>query len=262
MARRATSVVVALAFLAATTGARGADAAPPDDLLRSILARVAIHASPDARAQIVDAIAAAPLLAQRIDALATHGRLQAIDVAEPTSSSVHGTGPFAAAEPVRGPFAAALDGPTTVLSSKLLPMLRTDRLVDAVSADDVLPNQTVFVLAHLAEHLQTPVSRAPQPGEDIGAYQARMIGGEAQAYIAAWNATIDEAVHRRGGEALSGPQVASLLLNCRYRFAYLTTGGKTAIGPRLSPSGAIEPTPANIGAVSRTLMASSLADLE
>lgn len=263
MARRATSLFgAALAFVIGTAYAQVPDAAPSEDQLRSILARVTIHASSDARQQIVDAIASSPTLAGRVDGLITQGRLTAIDVVEPTTSSSRGTGPFAAAEPVRGPFAAAIDGSTIVLSSGLLRMLRTARLVDVANPADVFPNQTLFVLAHLTDHLEHPVSRMPQRGENIDAYQSRMIGGEATAYVAAWNATVEEAIHRRNDAALSATQVASLLVNCRYRFAYLTTSGKPAVAPQLSPSGLIEPTPANLDAISQTLRTSSIADLE
>jgi hypothetical protein len=143
-----------------------------------------------------------------------------------------------------------------------LTVLRTARLVDVAAPDDVLPNQTVFVLAHLADHLDHPDSPAPRPGEGPEAYVARKLDSEARAYLSAWHATLDEAVHRSGDAPLSMRQIATLLLNCRYRFALIGNVRTNVTGPHLETTGLIEATPSNIGAITRTLRQSPIADLE
>jgi hypothetical protein len=229
--------------------------------LASILERVTISASSGQQKQIVDAIAASPLLSSRYGELAANGKLTAISVLEARATG-RASGPFAAGPPIKGPFAAALDGSTIVLSSQLLSLLRNGRLLDTGSADGVYPDQTVFVLAHLAYHLGEPISPMPKPGEDVDSFTARRLESEANAYIYAWNTTVDEAVHRRGGAALNADQITSLLLNCRYRFALVGIRSRNIAGPSQSPSGIIEPTPSNIEAVTQTLRQSAIADLE
>jgi hypothetical protein len=253
------SLLISVLWTAAT--AQVSDPSGASAQLASILERVTISASSGQQQQIVDAIAASPLLSSRFGELAANGKLTAIDVVEARATG-RASGPFAAAPPVKGAFAAALDGSKIVLSSQLLSTLRNGRLVDTPSADDVYPNQTVFVLAHLAYHLGEPISPMPKPGEDVDSFTARRLESEANAYIHAWNATVDEAVHRRGGSALSADQVTSLELNCRYRFALLGIRSRNIAGPAQSPSGIIEPTPSNVEAVVQTLRQSAIADLE
>jgi hypothetical protein len=227
----------------------------------SLLDRVTISASSGQQKQIVDAIAASPTLTSRFGEFAANGKLTAIDVVEARATG-RASGPFAASPPVQGPFAAALDGSRIVLSSQLLSTLRNGRLLDTGSADDLYPDQTVFVLAHLAYHLAEPIAPKPKPGEDVDSFAARRLESEANAYIHAWNVTVDEAAHRRGGVALSADQITSLQLNCRYRFALLGIRSRNIDGPAQSPSGKIEPTPSNIQAVMQTLRLSAIADLE
>jgi hypothetical protein len=253
------SLAISVLWTAAAAQVRDPSGASGE--LASILDRVTIPASSGQQQQIVDAVTASPALSSRFGELVANGKLTAIDVVEARATG-RASGPFAGAPPVKGPFAAALDGSRIILSSQLLSMLRNGRLLDTASADDVLPDQTVFVLAHLAYHLREPIAPTPKPGEDVDSFTARRLESEANAYIYAWNTTVDEAVHRRGGAALNADQITSLLLNCRYRFALVGIRSRNISGPSQSPSGIIERTPSNLEAVMQTLRQSAIADLE
>jgi hypothetical protein len=56
----------------------------------------------------------------------------------------------------RALFRGVVDGTTIVVSTELLADLQKKRLFDVVFDDDVLPNNTTFVLSHLAYHRHRP----------------------------------------------------------------------------------------------------------
>ena len=52
-------------------------------------------------------------------------------------------------------------------------------------------------------------------------YVAMMLDQEARAYIRAWNDALDTAVKQNKDKPLKPAQIGTLMLNMRYRFAFL-----------------------------------------
>lgn len=102
-----------------------------------------------------------------------------------------------------------------------------------------LPNNTVYMLGHLAYHLASGMPDPAKNGRQD--YVNKMLTIEAGAYIQGFNFVIDTAVHSNGGRALTERQRLPLLLNSLYRMAI----GKT----RLTPDGTIDLDAQNIAAV-------------
>jgi hypothetical protein len=137
------------------------------------------------------------------------------------------------------------------------------RLFDVVFDDDVLPNNTTFVLSHLAYHLgEAARTKSSKPPLDMQAYVAARLHEEAAGFLQAWNDTLEAAVHDNRGQALSSRQAADLLLNARYRFALLTFGKPPEKSLQYAATGALELNEHNIGIVIERLKTSSVTDIE
>ena len=230
-------LVTAMLFPCLASGAHGPE-------LDAILTDLARDKSPEASARIVSAIDASPPLTRRIDALAHDGALKRIVVVD---------------RPVNGVFGAAANAETWTFTSSFLTALDKRRYFDVVRADDVLPDQTVFVLAHLAYHLVHPALQAK--GTTPQAFVAARLRDEAGAFVDSWNATVGEAI-LRNGHALSNGQIATLLLNCRYRFALLGSKTNGIAAPHLEDDGRITASSANLDQVAATLERSPIVDLQ
>lgn len=150
------------------------------------------------------------------------------------------------------PFSGYVSGTNIVFTKAYIETLKKSRYFDAVHANDVLPNHTVFALAHLAYHLEYPVSMAGF--NNPMAYMDAMLQVEANAYIAAWNALLESA-KVQNAQALSTEQTANLLLNLRYRFAYANIA-------QWNKDGSLSATAENIQAIKNTLQRSRMADLQ
>jgi hypothetical protein len=96
-----------------------------------------------------------------------------------------------------------------------------------VHPDDILPNNTTFVLGHLAFHLNAGAVK-PREFPNLNDYVTAMLDQEARAFIRSWNDALDAAVQQNNGKSLSPQQVAYFMLNMRYRFAFLTALLKTS----------------------------------
>jgi hypothetical protein len=204
--------------------------------LDAILASVERQADPAQAAQLRQAVQASPQLRRQLDDLAARGELEAIDVVADTAMpQVNGHA-----------FAAAVQGRHLVLSEGLLRALQRNRRSDVERAGEVMPDNTVFVLAHLAVHLaarerqasfeQHLRERTAAGLEAAGKAGAATFDGtalaqealnhsmaiEASGVIAGWNAVADAAQASAGhGQPLQEEDAArllpALLFNLRYR---------------------------------------------
>lgn len=267
MQRRASRTVLLCLMLSTATGLCGA--APVAHVqLDQVLQRLQAASTAAQSTQIVTAVDASPALAAQLDALAAAGRLTDIAVVAP------------AALKAPGPFQAYISGTRLVISSAMFALLAPQRLFDVVRPDDVLPDNLVFVLGHLAFHLDrvdamaaahADVARqiaalAKLPGaHDYTAIakqgvQAR-IDDEASADIQGWNDVVDAVTAANAGRPPTAAQAASMLMNLRYRGVFF----KALQGPdhiHLSDGGNIAPEAANIKALATALATSTLADIE
>lgn len=238
--------VLACAFLWATlTWAQ--ESSSNGDVLEAVFDNYTTSGTKEQTSQLLEAIAASPLLAGQLHELAAAHLFSGIKV-------------VVATPPVGPPFAGLTKGSTIVLTGKLLAALRQSRRFDVVRADDVLPNQTVFVLAHLAQHLRTAgaMQAAMKSAQTPDAYANIRLQDEAVAFIDAWNVTVDAATHGNNDVPLTPPQVASVFVNLRYRFPFLSIGSKLSF----IPSGKLATSDQNVEAVSETLKRSQMTDIE
>jgi hypothetical protein len=176
-------------------------------------------------------------------------------------------------------FGAGISGTDWVFKSSFLQEQGTARIYDVVGKDDILPNNMVFALGHLAFHAQ----RAEQFKKDEEALKGGANGGalpsegkrtglnsmdqwidlrlryEAGAFIQGWNDVYDAAELENHGNPLSANQIAILLLNLRNRAVFLKTMNDHKL---FSGSGRIEQTDANINAIVAALHDSKMVDIE
>lgn len=222
-----------------------AGAAGIDDLLANLTA----NASQEQGAQMSDAIHGAPLLTGQLNELIAAGKLTSIDIVARTA-------------PKPGPFSSWTAGTKIQLTEDLLPHLLKDHPFDVIRAGDVFPNNTTFVLGHLAYHLshnpRDLLGRQLSPDDFIRA----RIRNEAEAFIQGWNDTVDAAVKANGSKPLAPQQIASMLMQLRYRFAFLMALRQADNKLHISDSGMIESTDANIASIAAVLEKSQLADIE
>lgn len=203
---------------------------------------------------MIDAINASPRLLSALNELTSSGKLIALRVV-PQST--------AASMPKSGPFNAWISEAGIVFTDTMLLELQKNKLSDVSHANDIYPNNLTFVLGHLAYHLKT--------GEDIGTvaksmgmqeFMSRRLESEASAFIQGWNDMTDAALTANGGRPLSPQQVASLFMNLRYRFAFAKALQQTDNKLQIAPSGFIEMSAANIGAIVDGLKTSPVADIQ
>jgi len=235
-------VVLAIGFTESPRGI-GAPLTPNRELV-TILGNLAGSAANEQYRQIEDAVNASPQLVEQLNELAASGKLTAIVVLNSTA---------AATAPNPGPFSAWIAGTSLVFTEKLLPQLTQRRLYDVVHPDDILPNNTTFVLGHLAFHLRV----APPPINKLAVddYVAGMLNQEAHAFIQAWNDALDAATQQNHGPLTAG-QIGSLLLNMRYRFAFVTAD------IHLGQGGTIDPNESNVNAIATALKKASVTDIQ
>jgi hypothetical protein len=230
-----------------------AQSPPSNAELTPVLRELCASVSSEQCRQLTEAIEASASLAGRLNGLASTGALTAIKVV-PVSDI-----PSAK----RALFRGVIDGTKIIVSTELLADLQKKRLFDVVYDDDILPNNTTFVLSHLAYHIgEAAKTNNPKPPLEMLAYIAMRLHEEAAGFLQAWNDTLDAAVHDNRGQALSSRQVAQLLLNARYRFALLTFRQPPEKSLVYGPTGALELSEHNIAVVLERLKTSSVTDIE
>ncbi len=248
-------VFLVILTAAATAGLAQAPASPTG--LDALLERLHASASPAAYQQIAAAVAASSALRVQLNELTAAGSLTEIRVV-PQSDLPPGKAKL---------FHGFIDGTRFFFSNEFLQELLKNRPFDVVYADDVPPDNTVFVLGHLAYHLHAGESRITraQTTDQTAAMQAfiaERMHVEATAYIQGWNDMIDAATHANRDRPLSPRQVGQLFMNARYRFAFSQALRSSEAPLRLLQSGAIEVNEANTLAIGTVLRHSAIADVE
>lgn len=263
------AVLVCL-LLAWSVAARSASPAPNADLA-AVLHKLSDSASPEQSAQISNAIAASPALTEQLNELAASRKITEIRVvaleAIPPSQGVR--------------FGASLHGTQLLLAASLLTELTKNRLYDVVRPNDVLPNNTTFVISHIALHAKTSDELA-KLDSDLGRMlderrkttgsheytdllllgQNKRMENEASAFIQGWNHVVDAATQTNGGKTLTAEQLVPLLLNLRYRFAFAKALQIKDDGLQISNTGTILLNERNIKALVTALSTSRMADIQ
>jgi hypothetical protein len=265
-ARLALSLILSF-VLSLSAGA--ATSAPSGDVpLDAILRRLQATADLGHYRQVADAIAASPALRRQLEALASTGKLTEITLIAPEAAhAVHGVH-----------FGAYLDGTRIVMTTALLKDLVPRHLFDFVTKDDVLPNNTTFVLGHLAHHLDTrPAVEArtadirrridtegnnPPPESGLPDEALRVhLDDEASALIQGWNDAVDAATTSNRRQVLRKAQGFSLLLNLRYMAIFLKASRQSA-PLQMADDGRIAVNDYNTRALATALVDAQLIDVE
>jgi hypothetical protein len=277
-----TGVALICTLCSSATGAEDAKRlAPPsrssianvDDLtlngrLKYIVQNFRQYATNDQYRLLTGAILASPALAKELSTLADNGLLTTFSIDTPPSGS---------ARP--GTFGAGISGTDWVFKSSFLEEQGTARIYDVVDKDDILPNNMVFALGHLAFHAQreeqfkkdeealkgtsSDAVASDAKRKDFSNPMERWIDlrlrYEAGAFIHGWNYVYDAAVLENHTNPLSANQVGSLLLNLRNRAIFLKAMNNNRL---FSGSGRIEQTATNVDAIVVALHGSKLIDIE
>lgn len=117
----------------------------PNSELSAVLQKLSATATSEQFNQIKNAINASPALLAQLNDLSSSGNLTAIRVSTPDAIPM--------IQGIR--FGAIREGSQFVFSSILLQELLKNRIHDAGKESDILPDNTVFVLSHLAYHART-----------------------------------------------------------------------------------------------------------
>ncbi|MDT8992399.1 hypothetical protein RQP54_16115 [Curvibacter sp. APW13] len=243
----------------------------PNAELDAVLHKLSDSTSPEQSAQISSSIAASPALTEQLNELATTRKITEIRVI-----------PLEAIPPSQGVrFGASLHGTQLLLAANLLTELTKNRLHDVVRPNDVLPNNTTFVISHIAFHAKTSDDLA-KLDSDLGRMlderrktsgsheytdllllgQNKRMENEASAFIQGWNHVVDAATQTNGGKTLTAEQVVTLLLNLRYRFAFAKALQVQEGGLQISNTGMILLNERNIKALVTALSTSRMADIQ
>ena len=226
----------------------------PNRELERILGKLTSTTSSDQYRQIDGAVKSSPHLIDQLNGLAASGKLT--EVAVLTSAE-------ASNAPKPGPFSAWTTGTSMVFTENLLSQLTKNREYDVVYPDDILPNNTTFVLGHLAFHLNAgKVIVKTGDVSQLNDYIAAMLDQEAKAYIQAWNDALEAAVRQNNDKPLTPRQVANFMLNLHYRFVFLKALRQPTGTLKLQESGDIEESESNVKAIATALKSSSVADIQ
>ena len=249
-----------------------AQAAPTDAGTDAVIARV--QADAGARKQIAAALEASPQLRKQMAALASSGDLDTIRVVPDAEGPSQGNTRFG----------GGVDGRTIVLTPGLLARLR-DYRGHRYESGQMLPNGTVFVLAHFARHLaareqdqaiearirervRAGLEQASAQGTDFDATPVaaeaieQKLQAEARAMIEGWNAVVDAATQANGG-TISAEQMFHLLSNLPYGDLFMRAiePGEGKPGIRLMSNG-IPVDETCIAAVAAALSKSRMYDIQ
>jgi hypothetical protein len=227
-------------LLPVVLAASRADAQPSsvETALKPIIDKLARTASSQQFSQIIGAVRASPQLARQLGRLAEQRKLTEIRIV-----AARGTGK---------PFSAWVDGTTMAFTADFL-KAQADYRGPSFHAGDILPNNTVYCLGHLAYHL---AMGTPDPAKfsRMDEFLRKNLEIEAGAYIQGYNDAMDAALQQNGGKPLSERQVLPFLMNPWYREAL----GKV----RMTATGMIELNAPNIALVIEALRGMRITDLE
>lgn len=223
---------------------------PPSAAVESVLHELKDSAAPGDYQQIADAIASSEALQRELSELVTANRFTGFSIS-PRAQVTDGRAAI---------FGAFTQDPKIVCTTEYLTELKKTRLFDVVNPDDILPDNTVFVLAHLLYHIRNPLD--PRKYSSPDAFAEAAIKIEASAFIQAWNTTLQAAERKNDGKPLSARQVGQLLMNARYRFALIGAMRQKVDPLKFLSSGLVEANDMNVQAIATTLRNSRHADLE
>ncbi len=159
-----------------------------------------------------------------------------------------------------GPFLAAVSGSEIIVAADWL-TLQSQPYSDVRREGEILPDNLCFDFGHLSDHIAHPIS--PPTGTDVNAWLKERMNAESRAFLRGWPFVLEAARAKNNGKPLGPAQIGGLLINLRYRFAFLQ-----AMAPNSSPKlsilsdGSIPETDANVAAVSAALSHSTIADLQ
>jgi len=224
--------------------------------LEHVLGKLAEKAPADQVARLREAIASSPSLEAQLNALATSGELTQFAVGNEVTLP-----------PKVGPFSAWIHGTTWAFHADFIGHHGKTRLYDVVRPGDILPDNLVFALGHLAYKAKTAKAM------DVGSASAKALSlqqwvvlrmtNDAEATIQAWNDTVDAAEEENGGAHLTVAQQASMLINLQYRGALLKAMQAPEEGKLVvARDGRIEMTAANVAAVTKALSTSTVFDVQ
>ena len=200
--------------------------------------------------QISEAVEASEFLQHELNELISAKRFDGFSIAPRSQLEGYKAGMF-------GGFA---QGSRIVLATEYLQALKPSRLFDVVYADDVLPDNTVFAIAHLLYHLRLPLDPRAYPSRS--AFTEAALRSEAMAFIQGWNAVLQAAERKNGGKLLSPRQQGQLLMNTRYRFAFIGAMNGENDALDFSPTGVLEASERNVMAIATALRNAAHADIE
>lgn len=215
-----------------------------------------MHAPSDQVTRLREAIESSPALEAQLNTLAASGRLTEFVVSDDANLP-----------PKTGPFSAWIHGATWAFQTSFIGQHGKRRLNDVVMPDDILPDNLVFALGHLAYKAQTAkeMNAETASGQHLSLQQWKdlRINNEAAATIQAWNDTVDAAEQENGGRHLSVRQAFSLLINLQYRVALLKAIQAPADSRlNMANDGSVEMTSANVSAVAKALSSSGVFDVQ
>jgi hypothetical protein len=208
-----------------------------------------IAGSAEQQQQLKQSLSSCPSLAVTLDRLAKDGAFTGIRVE--TSEQTHRAGPFQ----------AAVSGKEIVLTAQWL-AAQSQPYFDVRIQNEILPDNLCFGLGHLADHLAHPTA-PPSGSASMQEWLNAKLASEASAFIKGWSYVREAALAKNGGKSFTVAQSGSLMLNLRYRFAFIKAWDKGA-NPRLVilPDASIPPDRNNISAIVEALKTSTIADLQ
>lgn len=207
--------------------------------LKPVIDKLARTASTQQFSQIIDAARASPKLATQLARLIAQGKLTELRIVP--------------AKPAGSLFGAWVNGSTIFVTADFLKAQLGHAESPLHARATILPNNTVYLLGHLAYHLSAG-QPDPRSSARMDEFIRKKLEIEAGAYIQGFNDVVDAAVQSNGGKPLTDRQHLLLLLNSRYDKAL----GKA----KLSPTGTIEPDAQNIAAVVGALKELPVAAIE
>lgn len=245
-------ILAAYAFALTAHAATPAPAANP--ALDAVLQKLSSSAPANDVAQIDKAIHASPALLGQLDALASSGKLKNITVKSGEVAAVNNGANFGAAFDTDG-----------ILLSEVFLGKQNQMAYDVRIPNEVLPNNTVFVLGHLAYHLRDAqyVEHAAHQAANEEEFLTEVMRNEAAAFVQGWNDVVDAATVANGNRPLSGGQAGELMINLLYRSAFIKAmNAKGDQKLNFSKDGRIEASEQNLNAMAAALRDKPLAGLE
>nr|WP_199048249.1 hypothetical protein [Dyella sp. ASV24] len=228
--------------------------AAPNAALERVLKNAGPNAEPAQVTRLREAIASSPALEAQLNALAASGQLSQFAIGEEA---------MLPSKP--GPFSAWIHGSTWAFQTDFIDKHGKTRLMDVVAPGEMLPDNLVFALGHLAYKAETAMQMdaASIKTTPRDQWVSMRMKNDAEATIQAWNDTVDAAQKSNGGKVLAAGQVGSMILNLRYRAAFIKAmqaQGEDKL--QFGDDGRIAMTPANVAAVMKALSTSSLFDVQ